>query len=397
MSATIEQAIQLYNEGKYLEAMDMGKELITEPDMKKDVWLLCAKCIMVNVPAPTSENELNEVADSLIRSINETKSIEEAFEVWMGFLPAFSLWKKKMAIRALAEFEANPCKETFDKYTRLFIALFTASMSVTLPAKNKSIMPQLAAEAGMTLQEAVAKYENGKEFDDAYSEAVQDQLEYETVSRVMTKAIQDFELHKVVSRENFKSVQMPIGTTVVYATCLYNPMREQERKGIPESVRVQRLKDYATWKRFLLEARFIVDGAPAAMYTPDDDKDLQDLQKIYNKIKALDPSFEIPPLPEIMKNTPAKSSGGCYVATAVYGSYDCPQVWTLRRFRDNTLAETWYGRAFIRTYYAISPTLVKWFGKTNWFKKLWRGRLDRMVEKLQSNGVASTPYEDKPW
>ena len=30
--------------------------------------------------------------------------------------------------------------------------------------------------------------------------------------------------------------------------------------------------------------------------------------------------------------TSSSSSGGCYVATAVYGSYDCPQVWTLRRF-----------------------------------------------------------------
>ncbi|NLX93020.1 MAG: hypothetical protein GXZ02_03995, partial [Clostridiales bacterium] len=42
-----------------------------------------------------------------------------------------------------------------------------------------------------------------------------------------------------------------------------------------------------------------------------------------------------------------QGTGGCYVATAVYGSYDCPQVWTLRRYRDYTLAETWYGRAFI--------------------------------------------------
>ena len=47
---------------------------------------------------------------------------------------------------------------------------------------------------------------------------------------------------------------------------------------------------------------------------------------------------------------------------------------TLRRFRDYTLAESWYGRAFIRTYYAISPTLVKWFGETNWFKKMWKGK-----------------------
>lgn len=91
------------------------------------------------------------------------------------------------------------------------------------------------------------------------------------------------------------------------------------------------------------------------------------------------------------------SSGGCYVATAVYGSYDCPQVWTLRRYRDYTLAESWYGRAFIRTYYAVSPTLVKWFGDTQWFKNMWKPKLDRMVENLRAEGVEDTPYEDKAW
>lgn len=96
-------------------------------------------------------------------------------------------------------------------------------------------------------------------------------------------------------------------------------------------------------------------------------------------------------------NNSSTSSGGCYVATAVYGSYDCPQVWTLRRFRDYTLAETRRGRAFIKTYYAISPTLVKWFGHTNWFKRLWKKRLDKMVAQLQSKGVENTPYEDKNW
>ena len=86
---------------------------------------------------------------------------------------------------------------------------------------------------------------------------------------------------------------------------------------------------------------------------------------------------------------------GCYVATCVYGSYDCPQVWTLRRYRDYTLAETWYGRIFIKAYYAISPTIVKWFGKTEWFKKLWRDKLDRMVDKLNKSGVENTPYKDR--
>ena len=82
------------------------------------------------------------------------------------------------------------------------------------------------------------------------------------------------------------------------------------------------------------------------------------------------------------------------MATAVYGSYDCPQVWTLRRYRDSVLAKTWYGRAFIRTYYAISPTLVKWFGQSRWFVGFWKGKLDKMVAKLQANGFLSTPYED---
>ena len=91
------------------------------------------------------------------------------------------------------------------------------------------------------------------------------------------------------------------------------------------------------------------------------------------------------------------SSGGCYIATCVYGSYDCPQVWTLRRYRDDTLGATWYGRLFIRVYYAISPTLVKWFGKTTWFKRMWQGRLDKMVSKLNNDGVKNTPYQDKEW
>lgn len=86
---------------------------------------------------------------------------------------------------------------------------------------------------------------------------------------------------------------------------------------------------------------------------------------------------------------------GCYVATAVYGSYDCPEVWTLRRFRDQRLAETGFGRAFIRCYYALSPTVVKYFGKTAAFNRFFRKRLDRLVARLRSEGFESTPYQDE--
>lgn len=86
--------------------------------------------------------------------------------------------------------------------------------------------------------------------------------------------------------------------------------------------------------------------------------------------------------------------GGCYVATCVYGSYDCPQVWVLRRFRDNTLAPSFAGRIFVRAYYAVSPTLVRLFGNAEWFKRILRPFLDKTVEKLRLRGVEDTPYHD---
>lgn len=107
------------------------------------------------------------------------------------------------------------------------------------------------------------------------------------------------------------------------------------------------------------------------------------------KIQKYEPTYQPPKI--------NMSTGGCYVATCVYGSYDCPEVWMLRRYRDNVLGSTRRGRAFIRCYYAVSPTLVKWFGHTKWFKKMWRGKLDKMVRELREQGVEDTPYEDIDW
>lgn len=91
------------------------------------------------------------------------------------------------------------------------------------------------------------------------------------------------------------------------------------------------------------------------------------------------------------------ASGGCYIATCVYGSYDCPQVWTLRRFRDYTLAESVAGRVFVKCYYAISPTVVRIFGRTKVFQYFWKHILDSWTSRLQKQGYASTPYHDRKW
>lgn len=101
--------------------------------------------------------------------------------------------------------------------------------------------------------------------------------------------------------------------------------------------------------------------------------------------------------PGILGGYEHNSNQGCYVATCVYGSYDCPEVWTLRRFRDNTLAHYMLGRAFIRTYYTVSPSIVRWFGDMYWFRSLWRNILDNLVYRLNLEGVEDTPYNDRVW
>lgn len=90
----------------------------------------------------------------------------------------------------------------------------------------------------------------------------------------------------------------------------------------------------------------------------------------------------------------SETSEGCYIATCVYGSYDCPEVWTLRRYRDYTLKQTWLGRAFIRIYYKISPVLVGKFGKESWFKKMITPLLNRKVCILKRKGYSSEKYYD---
>lgn len=79
----------------------------------------------------------------------------------------------------------------------------------------------------------------------------------------------------------------------------------------------------------------------------------------------------------------ASSGEGCYLATCVYGAYDAPEVRTLRRFRDEILKKHALGRVFIRYYYAISPHLVRRFGKKAWFHHFWRKRLNGLVSWLE--------------
>jgi hypothetical protein len=87
-------------------------------------------------------------------------------------------------------------------------------------------------------------------------------------------------------------------------------------------------------------------------------------------------------------------TGGCYIATSIYGSYDCPEVWTLRRYRDTTLSASWLGRQVIPIYYTVSPKVVELFGNRKWFNRFWKPLLNRFVRELQKSGIDSSSYSD---
>jgi ankyrin repeat protein len=61
---------------------------------------------------------------------------------------------------------------------------------------------------------------------------------------------------------------------------------------------------------------------------------------------------------------------GCFIATAVYGNENAPEVEALRHFRDNFLARTYIGRAFIAIYYLASPPIARLIKTLEISKKL---------------------------
>ena len=78
-----------------------------------------------------------------------------------------------------------------------------------------------------------------------------------------------------------------------------------------------------------------------------------------------------------------KGSGGCYIATMAFGSYNAPEVLVLRQFRDDTLARSRCGRAFIRIYYQISPLIVRALRNRHGINRVIRRCLSLLVRELK--------------
>jgi hypothetical protein len=59
-----------------------------------------------------------------------------------------------------------------------------------------------------------------------------------------------------------------------------------------------------------------------------------------------------------------------FIATAVYGSENAPEVLILRRFRDDILLSSMFGRLLINIYYRVSPPIARLLGSNSFLRRL---------------------------
>ena len=73
----------------------------------------------------------------------------------------------------------------------------------------------------------------------------------------------------------------------------------------------------------------------------------------------------------------------CYIATMVYGDIDHYKVEILRKFRDKYLKKQLIGKLFIKFYYLISPTIVKYFNN-KYFISFSKILIESLVKKIKT-------------
>ena len=78
-----------------------------------------------------------------------------------------------------------------------------------------------------------------------------------------------------------------------------------------------------------------------------------------------------------------RRGGGCFIATAAFGTSMAHEINVLRSFRDNFLLRESAGRKFITLYYRVSPTIAKMISKSSALRFATRVMLTPIIKTVQ--------------
>lgn len=130
--------------------------------------------------------------------------------------------------------------------------------------------------------------------------------------------------------------------------------------------------------RFALASRVAVAGVGGGNV-------VENFQKVI-ELAGADSALGIECAKELEKDKTKK--GGCFIATACYGSYDAPAVITLRQFRDEVLLVHPAGKLFVRFYYSVSPPVADFIASRENLKNLVRTLLVGPVVSISKRFMA---------
>lgn len=85
-----------------------------------------------------------------------------------------------------------------------------------------------------------------------------------------------------------------------------------------------------------------------------------------------------------VNKTVAKQKGMCFIATAAFESAEAPEVFFLRKFRDDTLLNSTAGAFFVDVYYRVSPSLASIVSRSRILKRSSRVILRYVIQHLRS-------------
>lgn len=383
----------------YMDRLKEGESnaAIKESDELKEAFVIYIKSqISSDIIIIFDDSKGEELLAKSISVFSGTfNSVKESFDYELEIRKYLSDWINEYYDGKFAAVERNPSMQAYKAAIKGNDKL--VGCGITMIPAFRGHLNELCEKEGITREEAFEKY--GDPSDQVETIVSPEKHITKHAINIIENSIRVFNRESPgASAEYAKNVALnylkDIDTGLVMLT--YGIHSDKSKLNDDD---YPLLEKYIRYSTIALNSTIMINGRRIYIFmSPDRSYNYSTLVKYREWYLEHNPGADLPPLPiEQTPAVPPASSGGCYVATAVYGSYDCPQVWTLRRYRDYSLAQTWYGRVFIRTYYAISPTLVKWFGDTYWFKKLWRGILDKKITRLNANGVENTPYTDKEW